>query len=81
MGERLRKLDIRLVATRSTALFQLATELPAAIRARTPGIHISIAVKWQRAAAGDRGAYAAEIGRRPVPLTNPLAHDTEQGTR
>lgn len=66
MGERLRKLGIRLAETRSTALFQLATELPAAVLARTLGIHITVAVKWQRAAAGDWGAYAAEISRRPM---------------
>ncbi|MFF4761058.1 site-specific integrase [Streptomyces sp. NPDC001292] len=64
MGERLRKLGIRLAETRSTALFQLATELPAAVLARTLGIDITVAVKWQRAAAGDWGAYAAEISRR-----------------
>ncbi|MGW7386297.1 hypothetical protein [Streptomyces sp. NPDC054794] len=33
MGERLRKLGIRLAEARSTALFQLATELPAAVLA------------------------------------------------
>ncbi|ANZ14455.1 hypothetical protein O1L44_00500 [Streptomyces noursei] len=65
MGERLRKLGIRLAEARSTALFQLATELPAAVLARTLGIDITVAVKWQRAAAGDWGAYAAEISRRP----------------
>lgn len=64
MGERLRKLGIRLAATRSTALLQLATELPAAILARTLGIHITVAVKWQRAAAGDWDAYATEVSRR-----------------
>ncbi|MFB7676906.1 tyrosine-type recombinase/integrase [Kitasatospora purpeofusca] len=64
MGERLRKLGIRLAETRSTALFQLATELPAAVLARTLGIDITVAVKWQRAAAGDWGAYAAEIASR-----------------
>ncbi|MEU7183911.1 MULTISPECIES: hypothetical protein [Streptomyces] len=64
MGDRLRKLGIRLAETRSTALFQLATELPAAVLARTLGIDITVAVKWQRAAAGDWGAYAAEISRR-----------------
>ncbi|MFF4606920.1 hypothetical protein ACFY12_29835 [Streptomyces sp. NPDC001339] len=53
MGERLRKLGIRLAQARSTALFQLATELPAAVLARTLGIDITVAVKWQRAAAGD----------------------------
>ncbi|MER6134449.1 hypothetical protein [Streptomyces sp. NPDC001815] len=49
MGERLHKLGIRLAEARSTALFQLATELPAAVLARTLGIDIT--VKWQRAAA------------------------------
>jgi transposase len=38
---------------RSTALFQLATELPAAILARMLGIHIKVAVAWQQAASGD----------------------------
>ncbi|MFJ1701781.1 hypothetical protein ACIO6T_43360 [Streptomyces sp. NPDC087532] len=64
MGERLRKLGIRLAEARSTALFRFATELPAAVLARTLGIDITVAVKWQRAAAGDRGAYAAEVSRR-----------------
>ncbi|MFE7330843.1 hypothetical protein ACFU8W_39085 [Streptomyces sp. NPDC057565] len=64
MGERLRKLGIRLHETRSTALFQLATELPAAVLARTLGIHITVAVKWQRAAAGDWAAYATDVSNR-----------------
>src|SRR5207244_383032 len=64
MGQRLRKLGIRLAETRSTALFQLATELPAAVLARTLGIHITVAVKWQRAAAGDWAAYAADVSNR-----------------
>ncbi|WP_225839655.1 hypothetical protein [Streptomyces sp. NK08204] len=64
MGERLRKLGIRLAETRSTAPFQLATELPAAFLARTLGIDITIAVKWQRAAAGDWGTYTADVSRR-----------------
>ncbi|MER5218296.1 hypothetical protein ABT063_49385 [Streptomyces sp. NPDC002838] len=53
MGVRLRKLGIRLAEARSTALFQLATELPAAVLARTLGI--TVAVKWQGAAAGHWG--------------------------
>jgi hypothetical protein len=44
MGERLRKLGIWLAEARSTALFQLATELPAAVLARTLGINITVAV-------------------------------------
>ncbi|KPH98922.1 hypothetical protein ACFZDP_50700 [Streptomyces mirabilis] len=61
MGEGLRKLGIRLAEAGSTALYQLATELPAAVLARTLGIDIT--VKWQRT-AGDWATYAAEISRR-----------------
>ncbi|MEV5205625.1 hypothetical protein [Streptomyces sp. NPDC053720] len=64
MGERLREIEIRLAQTRSTALFQLATELPAAVLARTLGIDITVTIKWQRAAAGDWAAYAAKISHR-----------------
>ncbi|MCX4640392.1 site-specific integrase [Streptomyces platensis] len=72
MGERLRKLGIRLAEARSTALFQLATELPAAVLARTLGIDITVAVKWQRAAAGDWAAYAAEVSRRRASPQHPI---------
>jgi hypothetical protein len=48
----------------STALFQLATDLPAALLARMLGIHISVAVAWQRASRGDWTTYAAEISHR-----------------
>jgi hypothetical protein len=48
----------------SRRLFQLATDLPAAVLARMLGIHIAVAVAWQRASAGDWSAYAAEISRR-----------------
>ncbi|WP_179382290.1 hypothetical protein [Streptomyces sp. SA15] len=63
------QLGIRLAAARSTALFQLATNLPAAVLARTLGIDITVAVavKRQRAAAGDWAAYAAEVSRRTSP--------------
>jgi hypothetical protein len=43
---------------------QLATDLPAAVLARLLGIHISVAVAWQRASAGDWATYAAQISRR-----------------
>ncbi|MEV5989373.1 hypothetical protein AB0L85_31115 [Streptomyces sp. NPDC052051] len=64
IGERLRKLGIRLAEACSTALFQFATELPAAVLACTLGIDITVAVKWQRAAAGDWAAYAADVSQR-----------------
>jgi len=64
LTERLRQIDIYAGQARSTALFQLASEMPAAILARLLGIHISVAVKWQRASGGDWTAYAADVSRR-----------------
>lgn len=64
LGQRLKALSIHPGQARSTALFQLATELPAAILARMLGIHIDVAVAWQRASAGDWTAYAADVSRR-----------------
>ena len=65
LGHRLRMLDIRPGQARSTALFQLATELPAAVLARMLGIHIKVAVAWQHVSAGDWTSYAADVARRP----------------
>ncbi len=67
VAERLRQLGIRSGQSRSTALFQLATDLPAALLARMLGIHISVAVAWQRASSGDWMSYAAEVSRRRPP--------------
>jgi hypothetical protein len=64
LGERLHKLDLHPGQDRSTALFGLATELPAALLARLLGIHISVAVAWQRASSGDWTNYAADYSRR-----------------
>ena len=73
LTQRLNQLGIRPGAARSTALFQLATEIPAAILARTLGIHTDVAVSWQRLSAGDWTNYAAEVSRRA--LVN--SHDRE----
>jgi hypothetical protein len=67
LAERIRQLGISPGQARSTALFQLATDLPAAILARMLGIHITVAVAWQRASAGDWAAYAADVSRRDHP--------------
>ena len=64
LSKRLKDLGIHPGQTRSTALFQLATELPAALLARMLGIHNSVAVAWQRASAGDWTNYAADLSRR-----------------
>jgi hypothetical protein len=62
LGQRLKALGIQPGPARSTALFQLATELPAALLARMLGIHIDVA--WQHASAGDWMNYAADVSRR-----------------
>ncbi|MFI5065484.1 MAG: hypothetical protein ACHP9Z_16120 [Streptosporangiales bacterium] len=64
LAERLHQIGIHPGPARSTALFQLATELPAAILARMLGIHIKVAVAWQHACAGDWMTYAAGISHR-----------------
>lgn len=64
LAKRLRRIRIHAGPARATALFQLATDLPAAALARMLGIHISVAAAWQRAAAGDWTNYAAEVSRR-----------------
>jgi hypothetical protein len=73
LAGRLRQLGIRSGQSRSAALFQLATDLPAALLARMLGIHITVAVAWQRAAAGDWMAYAADISRRSTSPAQPPA--------
>jgi hypothetical protein len=80
IGERLRQIGIRCGQSRPAALFQLATDLPAAVLARMLGIHISVAVQWQRASAGDWTAYAAEVSRRPSRQTVPSRHETRDQT-
>ncbi|MFI1620318.1 hypothetical protein ACH4VT_25635 [Streptomyces lydicus] len=67
LTQRLNNLGIRPNQARSTVLFQLATEIPAAILARTLGIHTDVAVAWQRLSAGDWANYAAEVSHRYSP--------------
>jgi hypothetical protein len=64
LGQRLKTIGIHPALTRSTALFQLAAELPAGILARMLGVHINVAVAWQHASAGDWTTYAADLSRR-----------------
>jgi hypothetical protein len=76
LGQRLKQIGIRSGRDRSTALFTLAAEIPAAILARLLGIHVSVAVAWQRASAGDWMTYAADVSRR----TQQSATRTTNGT-
>lgn len=64
LTERLRNISIYPGQARSTALFQLATELSATVLAHLLWIHITVAVAWQRASAGGWTTYAAHISHR-----------------
>lgn len=64
LAQRLHALGISPRQSRSTALFTLAAEVPAAILAKTVGIHIQAAIQWQKISGGDWTAYAADIRRR-----------------
>ena len=84
LGQRLHHIGIRPSQARTAALFQLATELPAALLARMLGIHISVAAAWQRAAAGDWTTYAADVSARPNPtprVPQPPANPQEPEAR
>lgn len=69
LGERLHQIGLQPGQARSSALFGLAADLPAALLARLLGINISVAVAWQRASAGDWTNYAAAYSRRSKPNT------------
>jgi hypothetical protein len=73
LTRRIEDLGIRPGQARSTALFQLAAEVPAAILARTLGISTDVAVTWQRLPSGDWTAHAADVSRR---TTNPARHSS-----
>jgi hypothetical protein len=45
----------------------VATEIPAAILARTLGISVNSAVRWQQISAGDWAGYAADVSNRSRP--------------
>ncbi|WP_329214757.1 hypothetical protein OG257_36855 [Streptomyces sp. NBC_00683] len=64
IGKRLHRIGVRPKQDRSTALFALSTEVPAAILARMLGAHIKVAVQWQQASAGDWATYAADVSHR-----------------
>ncbi|MGX1760465.1 hypothetical protein ACWIG5_26720 [Streptomyces lydicus] len=63
---------------RSTALFALAQQVPASLLSKMLGVHIKVAVAWQRASGGDWVAYAADVAARSVIRTcSPASDDTD----
>jgi hypothetical protein len=64
LTSRLNDLGIHPGQDRSTALFQVAAEIPGAIFAHTLAISTNAAVTWHRHAAVDWIAYAADVSHR-----------------
>lgn len=64
LAQRLHAIGISPRQGRSTALFALAADVPAAILAKTLGIHVQAAIQWQKISAGDWAAYAADLSDR-----------------
>jgi hypothetical protein len=77
LAQRLHALGISPRHGRSTALFTLAADVPAAILAKTLGIHVQAAIHWQKISAGDWTAYAADISRRTTPQPAPPRHEAQ----
>lgn len=64
LARRLHALGINPRQSRNSALFSLATDIPAAVLAKMLGIHIKVAIHWQKLSAGDWASYAADISQR-----------------
>jgi hypothetical protein len=65
MLNKLRTHGIVARAERSTALAQLAAEMPPAVLSEVLGVHISTAVRWNSVAAQDWSRYL--LARRETP--------------
>ncbi|MFJ2175981.1 hypothetical protein ACIOHE_24195 [Streptomyces sp. NPDC087851] len=61
---------------RSTALFALAQQLPAGQLAKMLGVHVGVAVTWQRASGGDWMTYAAAVAARSATRARQSADNT-----
>ncbi len=75
LAQRLHALGISPRQGRSTAMFALAADVPAAILAKTLGIHVKAAIQWQKISGGDWTAYAADISRRSQAQEQAPARD------
>ena len=64
LGARLRRLGISVRAGRTTALVDLAAQLPATVLSRLLGVTLGTATLWNQAAGNTRAGYAAHVARR-----------------
>ncbi len=69
MGRRLRAYGINAAQARTTAMLDLAAELPPAVLGDVLGLFRNTAAKWVHAAGGVWTTYVAERTREPdLPL-------------
>jgi hypothetical protein len=59
-------------------LFALAQELPAGQLAKMLGVHVGVAVAWQRASGGDWMTYAAAVAARSATRARPEVDNTPE---
>lgn len=79
--KRLRAVGVSTRQGRSTALPALAQEVPAGLLAKMLGVHITVAVAWQRASAGDWMGYAADVAARSAAGARPGNDDAPAVSR
>ncbi|MFC9585385.1 hypothetical protein ACFVJ8_21490 [Streptomyces yangpuensis] len=75
LRRRLNAIGVKSGQGRSTALFALAQQAPAGLLSKMLGVHISVAVAWQRASGGDWMGYAAEVAARSAIRTGSRTPD------
>jgi hypothetical protein len=66
LGARLRRIGVRTMPGRRSAMNHLAARLPAAFLADLLGLHHNTAVRWVRGAGADWSTYAAELVKAPI---------------
>jgi hypothetical protein len=66
LGARLRRIGVRAMPGRRSAMNHLAARLPAAFLADLLGLHHNTAIRWVRDIGADWSSYAAELVKAPI---------------
>ncbi|WP_371665811.1 site-specific integrase [Streptomyces sp. NBC_01241] len=75
LQRRMNAIGVKARQGRSTALFALTQQVPAGLLSKMLGVHISVAVAWQRASGGDWMGYAADVAARTAIRAGSQAPD------
>jgi L-alanine-DL-glutamate epimerase-like enolase superfamily enzyme len=71
LGTRLTRLGILARAGRTTALMDLAAQVPAVALSRLLGLKLATATAWTQTAGNTRPGYAAQVARRSLHGARP----------